>query len=128
MANILLRVFRRLSPRSGSLLSLFLYALWFFVFKGGARSTYIIKITCNWLQEILKSIKNKQFPSLEKVKKINELLKDIVRTPFEGLGKPEALKHKYAGFWSRRIDEEHRLIYRFNQDEIQIVKCRHHYD
>ena len=64
----------------------------------------------------------------KKVKKINELLKDIVRTPFEGLGKPEALKHKYAGFWSRRIDEEHRLIYRFNQDEIQIVKCRHHYD
>ena len=64
----------------------------------------------------------------KKVKKINELLKDIVRTPFEGLGKPGALKHKYAGFWSRRIDEEHRLIYRFNQDEIQIVKCRHHYD
>ena len=64
----------------------------------------------------------------KKVTKINELLKDIVRTPFEGLGKPEALKHKYAGFWSRRIDEEHRLIYRFNQDEIQIVKCRHHYD
>ena len=64
----------------------------------------------------------------KKVKKINELLKDIAGTPFEGLGKPEALKHKYAGFWSRRIDEEHRLIYRFNQDEIQIVKCRHHYD
>ena len=64
----------------------------------------------------------------KKVKKINELLKDIVRTPFEGLGKPEALKHKYAGFWSRRIDDGHRLIYRFNQDEIQIVKCRHHYD
>ena len=64
----------------------------------------------------------------KKVTKINELLKDIAGTPFEGLGKPEALKHKYAGFWSRRIDEEHRLIYRFNQDEIQIVKCRHHYD
>ena len=64
----------------------------------------------------------------KKVTKINELLKDIAGTPFEGLGKPEALKHKYAGFWSRRIDDEHRLIYRFNQDEIQIVKCHHHYD
>lgn len=64
----------------------------------------------------------------KKVTKINELLKDIAGTPFEGLGKPEALKHKYAGFWSRRIDDGHRLIYRFNQDEIQIVKCRHHYD
>ena len=64
----------------------------------------------------------------KKVKKINDLLKDISRTPFEGLGKPEPLKHKYAGYWSRRIDEEHRLIYRVEGDEIQIVKCRHHYD
>ena len=45
-----------------------------------------------------------------KVKKINDLLKDISRNPFEGIGKPEPLKHKYAGFWSRRIDDEHRLI------------------
>lgn len=64
----------------------------------------------------------------KKVKKINDLLKDISRNPFEGIRKPEALKHKYAGFWSRRIDDEHRLIYRFIDDEIQIVKCRHHYD
>lgn len=64
----------------------------------------------------------------KKVKKINNLLKDISRTPFEGLGKPEPLKHKYAGYWSRQIDEEHCLIYRVEGDEIQIVKCRHHYD
>jgi toxin YoeB len=64
----------------------------------------------------------------KKVKKINNLLKDISRNPFEGLGKPELLKHKYTGFWSRRIDDEHRLIYRFIDDEIQILKCRHHYD
>ena len=63
-----------------------------------------------------------------KLKKINELIKDISRNPFDGLGKPEALKHKYAGFWSRRIDHEHRLIYRVVEDEIQIVKCRFHYD
>jgi toxin YoeB len=45
-----------------------------------------------------------------------------------GTGKPEQLKHKYAGFWSRRIDGEHRLIYKYQEDEIIIVKCRHHYD
>ena len=63
-----------------------------------------------------------------KLKKINELIKDIARNPFDGLGKPEALKHKYVGFWSRRIDHEHRLIYRVVEDEIQIAKCRFHYD
>ena len=60
--------------------------------------------------------------------RINKLIKDISRTPYEGLGKPEALKHKYRGFWSRRIDQEHRLIYRVNDNEIWIVKCRFHYD
>jgi toxin YoeB len=63
-----------------------------------------------------------------KLKRINELLKDISRSPYEGIGKPEALKFNYAGFWSRRIDEEHRLIYRVIDDEIQIAKCRFHYD
>ena len=62
------------------------------------------------------------------LQKINALLKDISRTPFSGIGKPEALKHKYRGFWSRRIDQEHRLIYKIHEDEIQIVKCRFHYD
>jgi toxin YoeB len=64
----------------------------------------------------------------QKLKRINELLKDIVRNPHEGIGKPEPQKFNYAGFWSRRIDEEHRLIYRVIDDEIQIVKCRFHYD
>lgn len=63
-----------------------------------------------------------------KLKKINELIKDIARNPFDGLGKPEALKHRYAGFWSRRIDHEHRLINRVVENEIQIAKCRFHYD
>jgi len=62
------------------------------------------------------------------VKRINELLKDISRTPFDGLRKPEPLKYKYKGFWSRRIDGEHRLIYRVSDDEILIAKCRFHYD
>ena len=60
--------------------------------------------------------------------KINDLLKDIARNPFSGIGKPEPLKYKYKGFWSRKIDDEHRLIYRVKDDEIQIAKCRFHYD
>jgi toxin YoeB len=64
----------------------------------------------------------------QKTKRINELLKDISRNPFEGIGKPEALRFKYSGYWSIRIDEEHRLIYRVVDEEIQVLKCRHHYD
>ena len=64
----------------------------------------------------------------QKQKRINDLLKDISHNPYEDNGKPEPLKFNYAGFWSRRIDEEHRLIYRVVDDEIQIAKCRFHYD
>jgi toxin YoeB len=60
--------------------------------------------------------------------KINALLKDISRNPYSGIGKPEPLKHKYQGFWSRRIDSEHRLIYQARNNEIHIAKCRFHYD
>lgn len=62
------------------------------------------------------------------VKRINALIKDISRQPFAGIGKPEPLKHKYRGYWSRRINEEHRLIYQVRDDEIRIIKCRFHYD
>ena len=62
------------------------------------------------------------------LRKINELIKDIQRTPFEGKGKPEPLKYDLAGFWSRRIDREHRLVYQFNKKEILIYSCRFHYD
>ena len=64
----------------------------------------------------------------KKLQRINELLKDIARQPYDGIGKPEPLKHQLAGFWSRRIDEEHRLIYTVRGDEILIAKCRYHYD
>ena len=60
------------------------------------------------------------------LKRINALLKDIARSPFEGLGKPEALRHSLSGFWSRRITDEHRLIYQIS-DCIVIVSCRYHY-
>jgi toxin YoeB len=62
------------------------------------------------------------------IKKINELIKDIQRTPFEGKWKPEPLKYDLAGFWSRRIDIEHRLVYQVKGNEILIYSCRYHYD
>jgi toxin YoeB len=60
--------------------------------------------------------------------RINDLTKDISRNPYKGIGKPEPLKHKYKGYWSRRITDEHRLIYQVKSDEILILKCRFHYD
>lgn len=60
--------------------------------------------------------------------RINDLLKDIARNTFEGLGNPEPLKYKFKGYWSRRIDSEHRLIYRVRDDEIHIAKCRFQFD
>jgi toxin YoeB len=59
--------------------------------------------------------------------RVNALIKDVVRSPFEGIGKPEPLKHSLAGWWSRRITKEHRLVYRVQGDLLQILQCRHHY-
>ena len=61
------------------------------------------------------------------LKKINALIKEIVRTPFEGNGKPEPLKHNLSTWWSRRINLEHRLIYKIDKDAIVILQCRYHY-
>ena len=62
------------------------------------------------------------------LKKINELIKDIQRTPYTGIGKPEPLKFDLAGLWSRRIVREHRLVYQVIGDELLIYSCRYHYD
>lgn len=62
------------------------------------------------------------------LKKINELLKDISRSPYEGIGKPEPLKHALSGFWSRRITDEHRLVYRVEGKTIQVAQARYHYE
>lgn len=62
------------------------------------------------------------------LKRINLILKDISTQPSDEIGKPEPLKHNYRGYWSRRIDEEHRLIYQVVDDKIRIIKCRFHYD
>lgn len=62
------------------------------------------------------------------LKRINALIKDAQRNPFEGLGNPEPLKHQFSGFWSRRIDREHRLVYQVENDILLIAQCRFHYD
>ena len=62
------------------------------------------------------------------LKKINSLIKDIKRHPFEGIGKPEPLKHELAGCWSRRITNEHRLVYEVADGKIYIVSCKYHYE
>lgn len=61
------------------------------------------------------------------LKKINSLLKDIARDPFNGIGSPEPLKHELSGYWSRRITLEHRIVYRVHQGQIRVLQCRYHY-
>ncbi len=62
------------------------------------------------------------------LRRINALLQDIQRGGNEGIGKPEALKHGFQGFWSRRITDEHRLVYKVTGTEILIAQCRYHYE
>ena len=61
------------------------------------------------------------------IKRINQLIKDIKRDPFDGIGKPEKLKFQLKGCWSRRINQEHRLVYEITENELKIISCRFHY-
>ncbi len=61
------------------------------------------------------------------LKRINLLIRDITRDPFEGIGKPEPLKHALSGYWSRRINDEHRILYKMDQDSLLIAQLRFHY-
>ena len=70
-----------------------------------------------WFQETDKKL----------LKRINTLIKEILRTPFEGIGKPETLKANLSGYWSRRINTEYRLVYEVLEDSIVVVGCRFHY-
>ncbi|MDX2082729.1 MAG: Txe/YoeB family addiction module toxin [Rickettsiales bacterium] len=65
--------------------------------------------------------------SKQVLSKINLLIKEILRTPFSGTGKPEALKGDFSGLWSRRINQEHRIVYSVRNDLLIIVQCRYHY-
>ncbi|MET7706035.1 Txe/YoeB family addiction module toxin [Micromonospora sp. NPDC005413] len=61
------------------------------------------------------------------IKRINDLIADVIRNGYEGIGKPEPLRGELSGFWSRRIDREHRLVYRITKDDVEIIACRYHY-
>jgi len=68
-----------------------------------------------------------QRPDRKILDRINKLIKEIQRTPFEGTGKPEQLKHSLSGYWSRRINDEHRIVYKLQSDSLLIAQLRHHY-
>ena len=59
--------------------------------------------------------------------RVNLLIREVLRSPFEGIGKPEPLKHGLAGYWSRRINDEHRLVYQVEGESVMIAQCRYHY-
>jgi toxin YoeB len=61
------------------------------------------------------------------VKRTNDLIADVMRNGYEGIGKPEPLRGELSGYWSRRIDREHRLVYRITKDDVEIIACRYHY-
>lgn len=82
----------------------------------------IVFVTRAWEDYLYWQVNDRQI-----VKKLHALIKECQRTPFEGAGNPEPLKHEFAGWWSRRIDKEHRLVYRVKDDNLEIVQCRYHY-
>ena len=63
----------------------------------------------------------------KRLKRLNDLIRDTLRTPFTGIGKPKALKGDLRGCWARRIDDEHRLVYEVGDDTLYIIQCRYHY-
>ena len=81
-----------------------------------------------WVEEAWEDYLYWQLQDKKMLKRINTLLKDIERNNFEGLGKPEPLKGELSGFWSRRIDDTHRLVYRIRGGVLEVLSCRGHYD
>jgi toxin YoeB len=85
--------------------------------------------TLAWTTEAWEDYLYWQKQDRKNLKRINTLIRDAMRTPYEGLGKPEPLRFDLTGYWSRRIDREHRLVYKFESDTdtLVIVQCRYHY-
>lgn len=81
----------------------------------------------SWTEEAWEDYLYWQTHNKQNIKRINTLIKTILRTPFEGIGKPEPLKFDLTGTWSRRIDQEHRLVYIIEDHSITILQCRYHY-
>ncbi|HEY0267827.1 MAG TPA: Txe/YoeB family addiction module toxin [Methyloradius sp.] len=80
-----------------------------------------------WSEEAWEDYLHWQLNSKVVLKRINTLIKDIKRDSYAGIGKPEPLKYNLSGFWSRCIDDEHRLVYSVEEDKIKIAHCRYHY-
>ena len=81
----------------------------------------------NWNSEAWKEYVDWQSKDKKVIKKINEIIKDIQRNGNEGIGKAEALKHELSGYWSRRITDKHRFIYKSTENEVIIIACANHY-
>lgn len=81
----------------------------------------------SWTDEAWKDYLYWQGQDKKTLRRINKLIIDVMRSPFEGIGKPEALKENLSGFWSRRIDDTHRLVYAVEDSAITIISCRYHY-
>lgn len=81
-----------------------------------------------WFDEAWEDYLYWQAQDKKTLRRINALIKDVERSPFTGLGKPEPLKGALSGFWSRRIDDTNRLVYRIKQDRLEIASCRGHYE
>lgn len=80
-----------------------------------------------WFEEAWEDYLYWQSQDKKTLERINALLKDTERNPFEGIGKPEPLKGEFSGFWSRRIDESNRFVYRVKNGVLEILSCRGHY-
>ena len=81
-----------------------------------------------WTKEAWKDYRYWQSQDKKTLKRINQLISDTQRPPFEGVGKPEKLKVNLSGFWSRRIDESNRLVYVIDNNQLIIISCRYHYE
>ena len=81
-----------------------------------------------WSDEAWEDYLDWQMQDKKTLRRINLLIKDAERNPYTGLGKPEPLRGDLSGFWSRRIDEKNRLVYRFSSDFLEIASCKGHYD
>ncbi|MFB9146634.1 Txe/YoeB family addiction module toxin [Halomonas alkalicola] len=84
------------------------------------------RLVC-WTDESWRDYVYWQRQDKKTLKRINKLIADVKRSPFEGIGKPEPLKENLSGFWSRRIDESNRLVYVVEESSITIISCRYHY-
>ena len=80
-----------------------------------------------WTDEAWQSYLYWQGQDKKTLKRINQLIDATLRSPFEGIGKPEALRENLSGFWSRRIDDQHRLVYAVDDRYLNLISCRYHY-